>query len=246
MTKQWTPNPWISFDLLPALLPKAQPFPPGAKRSPLPRPVFAQSCCHSCWERRYQRSSLSKLLRKRHNWCFYNSQNSPSEPWNQLWKTSGSSVCLWSNFKIHYFIFICSNTLIGRWLWWSSWARRLRLCPASLCRGFHPFPHSSTCYCSWVGYFQSISCHFPPITPFSPFILRFGDCSSLGSFSWLQSLTPRWKHDKARRCSTAGHQVVEFWAGFLIPFIKLPQSLKFSAKWSLPRNQEVPEINSVS
>lgn len=72
-----------------------------------------QSCCHSCCQRGYQRSSSSKLLRKQHNWCFSNSQNSPSEPWHQLWKTPGSSVCLWSNFKIHYFILICSNVIIG-------------------------------------------------------------------------------------------------------------------------------------
>lgn len=48
------------------------------------------------------------------------------------------------------------------------------------------------------------------------------------------------------QCSTAGHQVVEFWAGFLMPFIKLPQALKFSAKRLLLQNQEVPEIYSVS
>lgn len=121
------------FDLFPKLLQKVQPFPPGAKLWVCPR-----SCCRGCWERRYQRSSSSELLRKRHNWCFSNSQNSPSEPWNQLRGASGSSGCLWSHSKIHCFILICSSIGIGRRFWWSSWA--LRLCLASPCRGFHPFP----------------------------------------------------------------------------------------------------------
>lgn len=131
-----------SLDFLwftPNSLEKSAAFPCWCHPASPPARVCPQSCCHS-WERRYQRSSSSKLLRKRHNWCSSNSQNSPSEPWNQLWKASGSSACLWSNFKIHYFILICSSLIIGHWLWWSSWARRLCLASASLRRGFQPFP----------------------------------------------------------------------------------------------------------